>query len=186
MMLVFMWRSRKVVNRLMGQSLAITALLLAVAGCGESKEQQAFRAELVDKALNDENSQRSQAFLKKNKQRQGVVTTKTGLQYLIVKSGSGDHPSIQDKVRVHYEGKLINGELFDSSYQRGDSSVFPLKEVITGWRQALLKMKVGDHWQIYLPSKLAYGARSPSEQIAANSALVFDIKLLEIIGSQSE
>ena len=168
------------------KSLTVFTLLFAILGCAESKEEQAFRAQLIDKALNDENAQLAKAFLEKNTRREGVVTTTSGLQYLVVASGFGKQPKLQDKVRVHYEGKLVTGEIFDSSYQRGDSSVFPLKEVIAGWRQALLLMKVGDHWQVFLPADLAYGARSPTEKIAANSALVFDIKLLEVIGTQSE
>jgi len=166
--------------------LTVFTLLLAILGCAESKEEQAFRAQLIDKALNDENAQQAKVFLEKNKQREEVVTTTSGLQYIVVSNGSGTQPKLQDKVRVHYEGRLITGEVFDSSYQRGNSSVFPLKEVIAGWRKALLQMKVGDHWQVFLPADLAYGARSPTEKIAANSALVFDIKLLEVIGTKSE
>ncbi|NQZ33739.1 MAG: FKBP-type peptidyl-prolyl cis-trans isomerase [Oceanospirillaceae bacterium] len=164
----------------------ILSLLFIVVGCTESKEEQAFRAQLIDRALNDDNSKLSKAFMLENKLRKGVVTTESGLQYLIITSGSGVNPTFQDKVEVDYEGKLVSGEVFDSSYQRGKSAVFPVKGVVAGWREALLKMKVGDHWQIFLPAQLAYGARSPSAKIAANSALIFDIKLLAIKGENDD
>ena len=163
---------------------AITLVLLTfmLIGCGESDQERAFRASLIEKALNDDNRKLGAAFLAKNKQRQGVVTTATGLQYLVHTRGEGLAPTRLDSVKVHYSGSLVTGEVFDSSYQRGKASIFPVTKVVQGWRQALLKMHVGDHWTIFLPADLAYGGKIPSDKIAANSALVFDIKLLAVIG----
>ncbi|MCJ8299534.1 MAG: FKBP-type peptidyl-prolyl cis-trans isomerase [Pseudomonadales bacterium] len=161
-------------------------LLTFLPGCSENSEEAAFRASLIDKALNDDNAKLGVAFLQKNKQREDVVTMDSGLQYQILESGGGVMPGIEDSVEVQYEGRLVAGQIFDSSAARGKSSVFPLKSVIPGWRQALLNMRVGDKWKIFLPAKLAYGSRSPSAQIAANSALIFEIKILAIIGDKRE
>jgi FKBP-type peptidyl-prolyl cis-trans isomerase FklB len=151
-------------------------------GCAESAEEAAFRASLIDKALNDDNRKLGEAFLAKTRRRKEVYTTASGLQYLVLASGEGQSPSRLDRVQVHYEGTLVTGEVFDSSYQRSKTSTFPVTKVIQGWREALLKMRVGDHWKIFLPADLAYGSKSPSDKIAANSALVFNIKLLAVIG----
>jgi FKBP-type peptidyl-prolyl cis-trans isomerase FklB len=158
--------------------------VMFLAGCSDNAEEAAFRASLVDKALNDDNSKLGERFLHENKLKENVVTTKSGLQYTVLSTGSGAQPRMQDKVEVHYEGRLINGDVFDSSYKRAKTSVFPLKGVIGGWRQALLQMKAGDHWRIFIPAKLAYGATSPSLEIAANSTLIFDIKLIAVIGEK--
>ncbi|OUS36190.1 peptidylprolyl isomerase ['Osedax' symbiont bacterium Rs2_46_30_T18] len=159
-------------------------LLTVLQACSENSEEAAFRASLIDKALNDENAKLGAAFLEKNKQRETVVTMASGMQYLVMESGTGARATMQDSVEVHYRGQLVTGETFDSSIERGKSSVFPLKSVIPGWRQALLNMRVGDKWEIYLPAELAYGSRSPSELIAANSALIYEIQLLAIIGGK--
>ena len=160
-------------------------LVMFLQACSESSEQAAFRASLIDKALNDENAKIGAAFLAQNSQREAVVTMASGMQYLVLQSGTtGEVATMQDSVEVHYRGQLVTGEVFDSSIERGKTSIFPLKSVIPGWRQALLKMQVGDKWEIYLPAKLAYGSRSPSQLIAANSALIYEIKLLAIIGDK--
>ena len=161
-------------------------LVIFLQACSENSEEVAFRASLIDKALNDENAKLGAAFLQQNKQREAVVTLASGMQYLVLESGTGAVATMQDSVEVHYRGQLVTGEIFDSSVERGKASVFPLKSVIPGWRQALLKMRVGDKWEIYLPAQLAYGSRSPSELIAANSALIYEIQLLAIIGDERE
>ncbi len=173
------------INRiLMGGLVALMPLILI--GCGDGEKEAAFRAELIEKALNDDNAKAGKAFLEKNKVIEGVVTLSSGVQYKVIQSGSGKTPKLQDTVEVKYEGRLINGKIFDSSYERNKTSKFPLKEVIAGWRKALLKMRVGDHWTIYIPSHLAYGAVSPSAQIAANSTLIFNIELIAIEGADNE
>ncbi len=151
-----------------------------VAGCGEGEEEKRFRAGLIEKALNDETRKAGNAFLAENGQRPGVVTTKSGLQYEVIKEGSGSKPNILDKVLVNYEGKRIDGFVFDSSYKRGKPSEFPVKGVVKGWREALLNMPVGSEWMLYIPADLAYGATSPNETIPANSTLIFKVELLEI------
>jgi FKBP-type peptidyl-prolyl cis-trans isomerase len=173
------------INRYLTTSL-MTILSVILIGCGDSKEEAAFRATLIEKALNDENAKAGAVFLEKNKALDGMVTLPSGVQYKVIKSGLGATPKLQDKVEVHYEGRLINGKVFDSSYKRNKSSTFPIKEVIAGWRKVLVEMKEGDQWTIYIPSNLAYGAVSPSPAIAANSTLIFDIELIAIKGADNE
>lgn len=166
--------------------IAVFAASIVLSGCSDDKKEAEFRAQLIEKALNDENAQAGKAFLAANKLITGVITTPSGLQYKVVESGSGISPQLQDTVEVHYEGRLITGEVFDSSLARDKTSLFPLKEVIAGWREALLKMRIGDKWTVFIPAKLAYGAVSPSEKIAANSTLIFDIQLIAIKGTDDE
>jgi len=123
-------------------------------------------------------------WLAENKEKDGVVTTASGLQYKVLKSGSGTvHPAKSDQVKVHYRGTLTNGKEFDSSYSRGQPATFGVGQVIAGWTEALQLMVVGDEWEVYIPSDLAYGARGAGKDIGPNSALVFKVELLEIVGS---
>ena len=119
------------------------------------------------------------AFLEKNKARAGVTTTASGLQYEVIKSGSGPKPKASDRVRVHYHGTLISGEVFDSSVERGEPAEFAVQGVIPGWTEALQLMSVGDKWKLFIPAALAYGPRHAGS-IPPNSALVFEVELLEI------
>jgi FKBP-type peptidyl-prolyl cis-trans isomerase len=120
-------------------------------------------------------------FLEDNKRKEGVQVTSTGLQYKVLKAGTGPSPKVDSQVSVHYEGKLINGQVFDSSIRRGQPASFPVNGVIPGWTEALQKMKVGDKWQLYIPSNLAYGERgSPQGGIGPHEVLVFDVELLEV------
>lgn len=164
-------------KRLFGLVL-VSALL--VTGCGESEEEKRFRAKLIDKALNDETRKQGEAFLAENAKRDGVTVMPSGLQYEIVQAGTGRSPRILDTVVVNYEGKRVDDVVFDSSYQRGKPSEFPVNGVIRGWIETLPKMKEGGIWNIYLPADLAYGATSPNPSIPANSALIFKIELLEV------
>ncbi|MGB0468420.1 MAG: FKBP-type peptidyl-prolyl cis-trans isomerase [Pontibacterium sp.] len=154
--------------------------VVLLGGCGESDEQKRFRAELIDKAVNDETRKAGVAYLAENARRAGVVTTESGLQYEVLKAGSGMSATIRDTVVVNYEGRRIDDVVFDSSYERGKPSEFPVKGVVRGWREALRKMKEGAIWKLYIPADLAYGATSPSEAIPANSALVFKVELLKV------
>lgn len=170
--------------------LYVLALLFSLLGCSPSPEEIAFRASLIDKALNDQNGRAGKLFLEDNKLLEGVVTTASGLQYRVLNSAVESKPDtaapksarMTDKVIVKYEGRLITGEVFDSSYERNEPSEFPVNAVIRGWREVLLKMREGDHWRVFIPSHLAYGAKSPNALIAANSALIFDIELITIKG----
>ncbi|HON18562.1 MAG TPA: FKBP-type peptidyl-prolyl cis-trans isomerase [Salinivirgaceae bacterium] len=119
-------------------------------------------------------------FLKENAQRKGVTTTPSGLQYEILKQGKGPKPSINDKVKVHYHGMLIDGTVFDSSVQRGEPAVFGVTQVIQGWVEALQLMPVGSKWKIYVPQQLAYGPRNMGT-IKPYSTLIFEVELLEIV-----
>jgi len=120
------------------------------------------------------------AFLTANARKEGVITTASGLQYKVIKSGTGESPKLTDTVKVHYQGTLIDGTIFDSSIQRGQPISFPVNRVIPGWTEALQLMKVGDKWQLFIPAKLAYGDRSPSPAIPPNSVLIFEVELLGI------
>lgn len=120
------------------------------------------------------------AFLAENGKRSGVTTTSSGLQYEVIKSGDGPSPSLTSKVRTHYHGTLITGEVFDSSVDRGEPISFPVNGVIKGWTEALQLMKVGDKWKLFIPSDLAYGNRGAGAQIGPNAALVFEVELLGI------
>ena len=111
----------------------------------------------------------------------GVVTFPNGLQYEIIKEGSGAKPKATDKVRVHYHGTLINGVVFDSSVERGEPAEFPLNAVIPGWTEILQLMPVGSKWRVVIPSELAYGSRGAGDVIRPNMTLIFEIELLEVI-----
>ena len=121
-----------------------------------------------------------EAFLAKNKAAEGVVETNSGLQYQVLTKGEGtEHPTATDKVKVHYHGTLITGEVFDSSVERGESISFGLNQVIKGWTEGVQLMVVGDKFRFFIPSTLAYGNRETGK-IGAGSTLIFDVELLGI------
>ena len=126
-----------------------------------------------------------EAFLTENSKAQGVVTTDTGLQYKIVRSGDGKQPKKTDKVTVHYKGQLRGGTVFDSSYQRGQPATFQADRVIPGWTEALQMMHEGDKWELFIPAKLGYGSQGARGAIGPNEVLIFDVELLSV-GEQSE
>ena len=115
-----------------------------------------------------------------NKEKEGVVTLESGLQYKIITEGTGAKPSATDTVETHYEGRLINGTVFDSSYQRGETTSFPVDRVIKGWTEALQLMPVGSKWQLFIPSELAYGVQGAPPAIEPSATLLFDIELISI------
>lgn len=125
-----------------------------------------------------------QAFLAENKKKAGVITTATGLQYTILKEGSGEKPKASDKVKVHYHGTLIDGTIFDSSVERGEPIVLGVEAVIPGWVEALQLMPVGSKWRLFIPSNLAYGDNDAGPVIKGGSALIFDVELIEIEKNQ--
>lgn len=122
-----------------------------------------------------------QKFLEENAKREGVSSTETGLQFNVLTQGEGAIPSRQDRVRVHYTGKLIDGSVFDSSVQRGEPAEFPVSGVIPGWIEALTLMPVGSKWELVIPHNLAYGERGAGAAIPPYSTLVFEVELLEIL-----
>ena len=125
--------------------------------------------------------EQGKAFLEENKKRAGVVTLPSGLQYEIIKEGTGKKSQATDQVKCHYEGTLIDGTLFDSSVQRGEPTVFGVSQVIPGWVEALQLMPEGSKWKLYIPSELGYGARGAGEMIPPHSTLVFEVELLEVL-----
>jgi FKBP-type peptidyl-prolyl cis-trans isomerase FklB len=120
-------------------------------------------------------------FLATNAERSDVVVLPSGVQYRVLETGSGERPGPEDKVRVHYQGTLLDGSVFDSSIKRGKPAEFPMAGVIPGFREALSNMQVGDHWEVFIPSALAYGERGAGANIGPNETLVFDIQLLDIL-----
>lgn len=119
-------------------------------------------------------------YLAENAKKEGVMTTNTGLQYKVITEGTGATPSAADRVEVHYEGRLIDGTVFDSSYKRGSTATFGVGQVISGWTEALQLMKEGSKYQLYIPSDLAYGDRG-SGKIGPGDVLIFDVELIKIV-----
>ena len=120
-------------------------------------------------------------FLEENKKQEGVITLPSGLQYKILKNGNGPKPKASDTVKCHYEGRLINGAIFDSSIRRGEPAEFPVSGVIAGWVEALQLMNTGSKRQLYIPSELAYGSHGAGQSIGPNETLIFDVELLDIV-----
>lgn len=120
-------------------------------------------------------------FLAGNKKQEGVVVLPSGMQYKILQAGNGPKPKATDTVKCHYEGRLIDGTIFDSSYRRNEPAEFPVGGVIQGWVEALQLMPVGSKWQLFIPSELAYGKHGAGQSIGPNETLIFDVELLAII-----
>jgi FKBP-type peptidyl-prolyl cis-trans isomerase len=135
----------------------------------------------LSKVEGDKNLKDGEEFLAKNKSKSGVVTTASGLQYEIIKAGTGPKPKAEDEVKCHYVGTTIDGKEFDSSIKRGEPATFPVNRVIPGWTEALQLMPVGSKWKLYIPASLAYGERGAGQDIKPNSALIFEVELLEIV-----
>lgn len=150
----------------------------------QTKVQQEQQAKFA--VMAEENRTAGEAMLATNAGQDGVTTTASGLQYKVLTAGEGGGPTVSDQVRVHYEGRLIDGNVFDSSYDRGAPVEFQLEGVIPGWVEALPLMKVGSKWRLWIPSALAYGAQGRPPQIGPNSALVFDVELLGIVPAASD
>ncbi|MCD6045049.1 MAG: mip [Gammaproteobacteria bacterium] len=142
--------------------------------------QNRQQAEAQQKAAADKNAKEGAAFLAANKTKQGVQTMPDGLQYRSLTTGTGAMPTSNDTVTVDYEGRLIDGTVFDSSYKQGQPVSFKVAEVIPGWQEALTHMKVGDVWEIYVPSQLAYGAQGVGGPIGPNQTLIFKIHLIDV------
>ncbi|KFX67685.1 peptidylprolyl isomerase [Pseudomonas taeanensis MS-3] len=136
--------------------------------------------------LNEESAKAGKTFLAENGKREGVVTTDSGLQYEVLTKADGAQPKATDVVTVHYEGKLTDGSVFDSSIQRGSPIDLPVNGVIPGWVEGLQLMHVGEKYKLYIPSELAYGEQSPTPAIPANAVLVFDLELLSIKDSAAK
>jgi FKBP-type peptidyl-prolyl cis-trans isomerase FklB len=154
----------------------------ALSEAEERDVMMSFQKEVTEKqkVMADKSAAEGQKFLADNKKKEGVKTTPSGLQYKVVKEGTGPQPKAADTVTVDYRGTLIDGTEFDSSYKRGQAATFPLGGVIKGWTEGLQLMKVGSKYQFVIPADLAYGARAMGPDIAPNSTLIFEVELKEI------
>jgi FKBP-type peptidyl-prolyl cis-trans isomerase len=133
------------------------------------------------KKLSEKHKQEGEAFLAENAKKEGVVTLPSGLQYTVIKEGTGKTPQKSDKVQVHYRGTLIDGTEFDNSYKRGQPAAVAVDKVIMGWTEALQLMKEGAKWTLYIPSGLAYGERgAPRSIIGPSQTLVFEVELISV------
>ena len=147
---------------------------------------KAFQQKMVTKQkaqfeqVSADNAKAGKDFLAKNKKQKGVVVLPNGLQYKVVKAGNGTPPKASDSVTVDYEGKLVNGTVFDSTYKRGKPATFKVSQVISGWQQALKMMKPGSEWMLYIPSNLAYGERGVGGPIGPNETLIFKVHLISV------
>lgn len=139
------------------------------------KQQRDFVAR-----LSEQNKKMGEDFLFDNKHREDVVTLPSGLQYRVIQSGEGSHPKSVDTVKAHYQGKFLDGQVFDSSYERKEPAVFAVNRVIPGWSEVLQLMTVGDKWEVFIPHYLAYGEAGFGNEIGPNATLIFEIELLAI------
>ena len=134
----------------------------------------------IQKMEAEKNIEKGKKFLEDNKKNEGVIELPSGLQYKIIREGNGEKPTMDDNVTCHYKGTLIDGTVFDSSYDRGEPIDFPVRGVIDGWTEALQLMPVGSKWILYIPSNLAYGERGAGDRISPNETLIFEVELLSI------
>ena len=178
--------SRGLIDALSDAKLAVTEKDLEAA-MKEYHEQLTVKIQERAKALAEKmkpvaekNKKDGDAFLAANKSKPGVQTTASGLQYKVIKAGTGASPAATDVATVHYKGSLLDGTVFDSSYDAGEPATFNVSGVIPGWTEALQLMKVGDKWQVFIPSNLAYGEEGRLPKITPNAVLVFDVELLDI------
>lgn len=162
--------------------LAVIAVAL-LNGCDSDSQtdaqREAFRQQLIDKALNDDTRKMGDKFLAQNAQLESVITRPSGLQYKILEASEGPRPQLDQYVVVNYQGRRVDGLVFDSTSE-GRSATLPLKSLIKGWREGLSLMSKGAKWELYVPADLAYGATSPNELIPANSTLIFTVELIDI------
>ena len=144
---------------------------------------QAIQAEQMAQQMaeGDKAKAAGQAFLAEHKGKPGVMTTASGLQYMVTTAGTGAKPAATDMVKVHYEGRLLDGTVFDSSIQRGEAATFGVGQVIPGWQEALQLMPAGSKWEVWIPSDLAYGVTGAGGAIGPNEVLNFTIELIEIV-----
>lgn len=146
----------------------------------EWQQEMMIKQNAAAQKLGESNMKDGEVFLSENKNKEGVITLPSGLQYKVLKAGAGAKPKSTDTVTTHYRGTLIDGTEFDSSYKRGQPARFPVNRVIAGWTEALQLMEVGAKWQLFVPSNLAYGARGSGDKIGPNATLIFEVELIAI------
>ena len=163
-------------------SLAMAALLLAgMASCNNSSSNETTTEEATPdygQQIKD-NKTIGREFMEQNAKNDSVVQTQSGLQYMVLKEGTGAKPGPTDEVTVHYTGKLLDGTVFDSSVDRGEPATFPLDKVIAGWTEVLQLMSEGSKYRLFIPSELAYGSKG-TQNILPNSTLIFDVELIKV------
>ncbi|MCJ8329455.1 MAG: FKBP-type peptidyl-prolyl cis-trans isomerase [Lentisphaeria bacterium] len=159
-------------------TIALPILVLFLTACIKNRDDKLMKARMKARADAIKISKkRSAAFHVKKKSESGVITLSSGLQYKVLRSGKGESPSATDRVTCHYEGRHLNGLVFDSSYKRGRATELGVNRVIPGWTEALKRMKIGDKWELYIPYQLAYGERG-TRRIPPCSSLIFIIELI--------
>lgn len=146
----------------------------------EFRQQMGAKAQQAAQQLAEKNQKEGETFLAENKKKKGVITLPSGLQYQVIKAGTGKIPKASETVTTQYRGTLIDGTEFDSSYKRNEPTTFPVNGVIKGWTEALQLMKVGSTWQLFIPASLAYGPQGAGQLIGPNATLIFEIELLSI------
>jgi FKBP-type peptidyl-prolyl cis-trans isomerase FklB len=171
--------SRGMKDALAGGKLLLTDDEMKVALTKLQSEMRAKQEADIQKA-GEINKKAGDDFLAQNKAKEGVVALPDGLQYKILKEGTGPKPSATDSVVCNYRGTLLDGTEFDSSYKRGQPATFPVSGVIKGWTEAVQLMPVGSKWQLFIPAELAYGARGAGQEIGPNATLIFEVELLSI------
>ncbi len=147
---------------------------------GAMREKMVGEARVKFEAMARENKTKSDRFMAENRAKKGIVVLPSGIQYRVIEDGAGRKPTPTSQVTVHYRGSLSSGLEFDSSFARGQPASFKVDTVIDGWKEILPLMKIGDHWQVFLPPEKAYGMRGQAPVIGPNEALVFDIKLIDV------
>ena len=158
-------------------------MMTAMSSCGGSNASDTENAtDTIADYSNEikDNKTIGREFLEENAKNDSVTQTESGLQYMVLKEGTGAKPGPTDEVTVHYTGRLINGTVFDSSVERGEPATFPLDKVIPGWTEGLQLMSEGAKYRLFIPSELAYGEKGAGEQILPNSTLIFDVELIKV------
>ena len=166
--------------------IAMTALMMAgMASCGSNTSSNENTEEVADYGQQiKDNKTLGREFLEQNAKNDSVVQTQSGLQYMVLKEGTGAKPGAEDTVTVHYTGKLLDGTVFDSSVERGEPTSFPLNAVIPGWTEGLQLMSEGAKYRLFIPSELAYGSKGAGDKILPNATLIFDVELIKVTKKQ--
>ncbi len=160
----------------------VTMLMAGMSSCNNSSSTKQAAEETAaeyGQQIKD-NKTLGREFLEENAKNDSVVQTTSGLQYMVLKEGTGAKPGPTDNVTVHYTGRLIDGTVFDSSVERGEPATFPLNAVIPGWTEGLQLMSEGAKYRLFIPSELAYGSKGAGDQILPNSTLIFDVELIKV------
>jgi len=166
--------------------IAMTALMMAgMASCGSNTSSNENTEEVADYGQQiKDNKTLGREFMEQNAKNDSVVQTQSGLQYMVLKEGTGAKPGAEDTVTVHYTGKLLDGTVFDSSVERGEPTSFPLNAVIPGWTEGLQLMSEGAKYRLFIPSELAYGSKGAGDKILPNATLIFDVELIKVTKKQ--